>query len=58
MIAVFFQGIAPGGITGMILAVPLTAFLVAVWRQAKESLTRSMKSDHDADRITVVSEPG
>ncbi|MGY6554333.1 MAG: AI-2E family transporter [Wenzhouxiangella sp.] len=57
VIAIFFWGIALGGITGMILAVPLTAFLVAVWRQAKESVTRSMKSDHDADRITVVSDP-
>jgi predicted PurR-regulated permease PerM len=56
VIAVFFWGIALGGVTGMILAVPLTAFLVAVWSQAKESLTRNMRSDHDADRITVVSD--
>lgn len=54
VVAVFFWGIALGGVTGMILAVPLTAFLVAVWSQAKESLTRNMKSDHDAERITVV----
>jgi len=48
VISVFFWGIALGGIIGMILAVPLTAFIVAVWSQAKAGLTRSMKSDHDA----------
>ncbi len=51
VISVFFWGIAFGGITGMIVAVPLTAFLVAVWIQAKDGLTRSMTSDHDAARI-------
>lgn len=55
VIAVFFWGTAFGGITGMILAVPLTAFLVAVWSQAKSILTRSMTSDHDAGRIEVPS---
>jgi predicted PurR-regulated permease PerM len=54
IIAVFFWGIALGGIAGMILAVPLTAFLVAVWRQAKEGLARSMTSDHDAGRIQML----
>lgn len=53
VIAVFFWGTALGGITGMILAVPLTAFLVAVWVQAKASLTQSMTSEHDAARIEV-----
>lgn len=53
VISVFFWGTALGGITGMILAVPLTAFLVAVWSQAKAGLTRSMTSDHDADRIEI-----
>jgi len=48
VISVFFWGIALGGIIGMILAVPLTAFVVAVWSQAKASLTRSMRSDRDA----------
>lgn len=55
VIAVFFWGTAFGGITGMVLAVPLTAFLVAVWSQAKASLARSMTSDHDAGRIEVPS---
>ena len=36
IIAVFFWGSALGGILGMILAIPLTAFLVSFWRLAKE----------------------
>lgn len=54
IIAVFFWGTAFNGITGMILAVPLTAFLIAVWRQAKVSLARSMTSDHEAGRIETL----
>ena len=34
--AVFFWGTALDGILGMILAIPLTAFLVVFWRLAKE----------------------
>lgn len=51
VVSVFFWGTALGGVTGMILAVPLTAFLVAVWRQVKSSLTLSMQSDDEVDRI-------
>ena len=36
IVAVFFWGAALGGILGMILAIPLTAFLVVFWRLAKE----------------------
>lgn len=36
ILAVFFWGTALGGILGMILAIPLTAFLVVFWRLAKE----------------------
>lgn len=35
IIAIFFWGTALGGILGMILAVPLTAFFVTVWRLMK-----------------------
>lgn len=35
IVAVFFWGTAFGGILGMLLAVPLTAFFVTVWRLAK-----------------------
>lgn len=53
VISVFFWGMAFGGITGMILAVPLTAFIVAVWKQTKASLTQSMRSDDDEGRIEI-----
>jgi predicted PurR-regulated permease PerM len=36
IVAIFFWGSALGGILGMILAIPLTAFLVVFWRLAKE----------------------
>jgi predicted PurR-regulated permease PerM len=36
ILAIFFWGSALQGITGMILAIPLTAFLVVFWRLARE----------------------
>lgn len=36
IVAVFFWGTALGGIMGMLLAIPLTAFLASLWRLAKE----------------------
>lgn len=36
IVAVFFWGSALSGILGMILAIPLTAFLVVFWRLAKD----------------------
>ena len=36
IVAIFFWGTAMGGITGMILAIPLTAFGVVFWRLARE----------------------
>lgn len=36
MVAIFFWGSALGGITGMILAIPLTAFLEVFWRLARD----------------------
>ena len=36
IVAIFFWGTALQGILGMILAIPLTAFLVVFWRLAKE----------------------
>ena len=32
IVAIFFWGTALGGILGMIAAIPLTAFLIVVWR--------------------------
>jgi predicted PurR-regulated permease PerM len=42
MIAIFFWGIALNGVLGMILAIPLTAFMVTVWRLAKRKYIRKV----------------
>lgn len=42
IIAVFFWGTALNGVLGMILAIPLTAFLVTVWRLAKRKYIRKV----------------
>ena len=42
IIAIFFWGSVFGGITGMILAIPLTAFLVVLWRLAKTKYIREV----------------
>jgi predicted PurR-regulated permease PerM len=36
IVAIFFWGTALGGIMGMILAIPLTAFLASLWRLVRE----------------------
>ena len=36
IVAIFFWGTALGGILGLILAIPLTAFLASLWRLARE----------------------
>ncbi|MBM41491.1 MAG: AI-2E family transporter [Acidobacteria bacterium] len=36
IVAIFFWGTALGGIPGMILAIPLTAFLASLWRLARQ----------------------
>ena len=42
VISLFFWGIALGGIIGMVLAVPLTAFLVTIWSEIKASLEHAL----------------
>lgn len=42
IVAIFFWGSALGGLTGMILAIPLTAFLVVFWRLAREKWMREI----------------
>lgn len=44
VISLFFWGTALGGIIGMVLAVPLTAFFVAIWSEIKASLKRSLSN--------------
>lgn len=53
VISVIFWGIALGGIIGMILAVPLTAFFIAVWKQAKPGLSRTMEPDSSTSTACV-----
>ncbi len=42
IVAIFFWGTALKGITGMILAIPLTAFFVVFWRLMKEKYIREL----------------
>lgn len=42
IVAIFFWGSALDGIMGMILAIPLTAFLVVFWRLAKEKYVQEL----------------
>jgi len=42
LIAIFFWGTALGGLLGMILAIPLTAFFVTAWRLAKRKYIREI----------------
>lgn len=44
VISLFFWGTAFGGVIGMILAVPLTAFFVAIWGEIKTSLKHTLSS--------------
>lgn len=53
VIAIFFWGTALDGILGMILAVPLTAFFVAIWSQLKDGLMRSMSSHDSRSQIKI-----
>lgn len=41
IVAIFFWGKAFGGVLGMVLAVPLTAFFVTAWRLAKRKYFRA-----------------
>ncbi len=47
VISLFFWGTALNGIIGMVLAVPLTAFFVAIWFEIKSSLKRTLSKRED-----------
>ncbi|WP_111641838.1 AI-2E family transporter [Marinimicrobium alkaliphilum] len=47
VISLFFWGTALGGIIGMVLAVPLTAFFVAIWSEIKSSLEHALSNQQD-----------
>ncbi|GAB6058117.1 AI-2E family transporter [Desulfonatronum parangueonense] len=55
VISLFFWGIVLGGIIGMILAVPITAFLVSAWWhiKAKYLTTVVIASEHDAIEVEL-----
>lgn len=44
VISLFFWGTVLSGIIGMVLAVPLTAFFVAIWGEIKAGLKRTLSS--------------
>jgi predicted PurR-regulated permease PerM len=46
VISILFWGTALGGIMGMILAVPLTAFVVTLWRHFRAWFNRRLASDY------------
>ncbi|WP_019568799.1 AI-2E family transporter [Thioalkalivibrio sp. ALMg13-2] len=48
IISLFFWGTALNGIIGMVLAIPLTAFFVAIWGEIKSSLKHALSSREDA----------
>ena len=46
--SVFFWGAALGGLLGMILAIPLTAFFLVFWRLAREKYLPALTAKEDA----------
>ncbi|WP_018146290.1 AI-2E family transporter [Thioalkalivibrio sp. AKL6] len=48
IISLFFWGTALNGMIGMVLAIPLTAFFVAIWGEIKTSLKHALSSREDA----------
>lgn len=44
VISLFFWGTILGGVIGMVLAVPLTAFFVAIWSEIKASLEHALST--------------
>ncbi len=47
VVSLFFWGIVFGGVIGMILAVPLSAFLVSLWWHVKQNYLRNVVSEPD-----------
>ncbi|WP_269526658.1 AI-2E family transporter [Coraliomargarita parva] len=51
--SVFFWGTALGGLLGMILAIPLTAFFLVFWRLAREKYLPALTAKHEAAQTTA-----
>jgi predicted PurR-regulated permease PerM len=47
--SVFFWGIALNGLLGMILAIPLSAFIVTFWRLAKVKYVPLLMGHHEEE---------
>ena len=47
MFSIFFWGVALGGIMGMILAIPLTAFFLVFWRLVRERYLPALMSSQE-----------
>lgn len=43
--SIFFWGVALGGLLGMILAIPLTAFFLVFWRLAREKYLPALTAE-------------
>jgi predicted PurR-regulated permease PerM len=54
IVAVFFWGTAFGGVLGMLLAVPLTAFFVTVWRLAKRKYFGRSATAIDGENVPTI----
>lgn len=50
--SIFFWGTALGGILGMVLAIPLTAFFLVFWRLAREKYLPLLLKQHDPHATT------
>ena len=47
--SIFFWGTALGGILGMVLAIPLTAFFLVFWRLARQKYLPALIQQQQAD---------
>jgi predicted PurR-regulated permease PerM len=58
IVAIFFWGKALGGILGMVLAIPLTAFFVVFWRLLREKYLAQFKPADGEDEPSGACGPG
>lgn len=58
VVSLFFWGILFGGVIGMLLAVPLSAFLIAVWRHVKDTYLGYLVVDGNGPADSVIATEG
>ena len=49
IVAIFFWGTALDGLLGLILAIPLTAFVVVAWKLARDTYLHRLNEEKSAD---------